>query len=67
MVGEEASVQFAGDNKIIFRVTAVSDELTYEGWGWITGYVLDSKGEAKDRREIFVVIDGLKFPRGRKL
>ncbi|MEQ4300544.1 hypothetical protein ABNF97_03975 [Plantactinospora sp. B6F1] len=58
-----ASVQFAGDQALIFRVVKVDPKPTYHGWAWITGYVLDQAGQAVDRREIFVQPAGLQILR----
>ncbi|WUW42741.1 hypothetical protein OG271_13670 [Micromonospora rifamycinica] len=58
-VDRRASVQFSGERALIFRVIKVSDQPTYDGWLWITGYVLDRAGNARDRREIFVQEAGL--------
>jgi hypothetical protein len=65
-VDGRASVQFDGDRALIFRVTTVSHLPTYDGWIWLTGYVLDDQGQAIDRREIFVQRAGLRRvgPRG---
>jgi hypothetical protein len=55
-----ASVQFAGDRGFTFRVinTNVLGS-TPTGWIWLTGYVIDAHGDATERREIFVQIEGL--------
>lgn len=53
-VGGDASVQFGGDRSSVFRVIKVGDRQTYDGWIWLTGYVLDRAGKAVERREIFV-------------
>jgi hypothetical protein len=58
-VGGAASVQFQGDRALTFRVIRVDPRLTYAGWLWIDGYVLDANGEAVERRVIFVRRDGL--------
>ena len=58
-VGRAASVQFAGGARLVFRVIAVCPRATYEGWAWLTGYVLDGDGAAEERREIFVRVAGL--------
>jgi hypothetical protein len=58
-VGRAASVQFAGGARLVFRVISISPQATYEGWAWMTGYVLDSDGVARERREIFVRVAGL--------
>ncbi|MFV2109991.1 hypothetical protein [Micromonospora sp. LOL_015] len=53
VIGREASVQFADDRK-----------WTYDGWIWLTGYVIDRHGNAAERREIFVQRHGLyRLPR----
>jgi hypothetical protein len=54
-----ASVQFAGDRALTFRVVSVCPRPTYTGWVWLTGYVLDRRGQAVDRREVFVQLAGL--------
>lgn len=54
-----ASVQFAGDRRILFRVIRVMPWSTYEGWVWLDGYELNGSGEAVDRRSIFVQWAGL--------
>ena|GEM_PF-642537 len=59
LIGQEASMQFAGDRRIRFRVISVDRKPTYDGWIWLTGYVIDERGEAAERREIFVQRDGL--------
>ncbi|MET8836469.1 hypothetical protein ABZV78_21445 [Micromonospora sp. NPDC004540] len=55
-----ASVQFAGDRALTFRVVSVCPRPTYTGWVWLTGYVLDRRGQAVDRREVFVQLTGLR-------
>ncbi|MDG4773515.1 hypothetical protein [Solwaraspora sp. WMMD792] len=64
VVGGEASVQFAGERRLRFRVISVDPKPTYEGWLWVTGYVIDKSGDAAERREIFVQRQGLfRLPR----
>ncbi|BCJ43526.1 hypothetical protein GCM10010168_41640 [Actinoplanes ianthinogenes] len=58
-VGGAASVQFAGDRALTFRVIRVDQRQTYAGWLWIDGYVLGPTGDATERRLIFVRRDGL--------
>ncbi len=58
-VDRRASVQFAGGRELTFRVIAIGARPTYEGWAWLTGYVLNEQGEAVERREIYVQRDGL--------
>ena len=55
-----ASVQFAVP--ILFRVIRVHDWSTYEGWAWLDGYELNNKGDAVDRRSVFVQVDGIQHP-----
>jgi hypothetical protein len=58
-----ASVQFANGNGFVFRVIRVHDWTTYDGWAWLDGYQLDQRGDAVDRRSIFVQIAGLQRAR----
>ncbi|GIJ30506.1 hypothetical protein Vqi01_56680 [Micromonospora qiuiae] len=60
-VDAAASVQFSGNRSLTFRVIKVGDRPTYDGWVWLTGYVLDRTGNAVARREIFVQRAGLKL------
>ncbi|MGW4464087.1 hypothetical protein [Micromonospora sp. NPDC004704] len=39
----------------------MSKKPTYDGWAWITGYVLDRKGTAVERRELFVQPAGVQL------
>ncbi|MEU7711916.1 hypothetical protein AB0M37_28410 [Micromonospora chalcea] len=59
-VDGRASVQFGGDRALTFRVVSVGAEVTHMGWIWLTGYVLDSRGAATTKREIFVRLAGLR-------
>ncbi|MEV0154899.1 hypothetical protein AB0H57_14290 [Micromonospora sp. NPDC050686] len=54
-----ASVQFAGDRALTFRVVSVDDHPTYPGWIWLAGYVLNRRGDATAKREIYVRLAGL--------
>ena len=58
-VGGAASVQFQGERALTLRVIRVDPRLTYDGWLWIEGYVLDLAGDAIGRRRVFVRRDGL--------
>ncbi|MEV4822062.1 hypothetical protein [Micromonospora sp. NPDC049274] len=60
LVDGRASVQFAGDRALAFRVVSVSDQPTYQGWVWLTGYVLNRRGDATAKREIFVQLAGVR-------
>ncbi|MEU1591111.1 hypothetical protein [Micromonospora sp. NPDC005710] len=59
IIDGRASVQFAGDRALTFRVVSACDRPTYEGWVWLTGYVINRRGDATARREIFVQRAGL--------
>ncbi len=59
-VGPDASVQFSHDRALTFRVIRVDPRITYDGWIWLDGYVLDQTGTALQRRRIFVRRDGLR-------
>ncbi|TDB79853.1 hypothetical protein E1182_11075 [Micromonospora sp. KC721] len=39
---------------------ALCPKPTYQGWAWLTRYVLDSRGMAVDKREIFVRLVNLR-------
>ncbi|WP_326563862.1 hypothetical protein [Micromonospora peucetia] len=60
IVDGRASVQFAGGRAMTFCVVTVSDQPTYAGWIWLTGYALDRRGEATAKREIYVQLAGLR-------
>ncbi|GAB3813660.1 hypothetical protein GCM10027605_57610 [Micromonospora zhanjiangensis] len=64
-VDRRASVQFGGECALLFRLTAVEQRLTCHGWVWLTGYVLSATGEALEKREIFVQLEGLQLIRTR--
>ncbi|MEU8211585.1 hypothetical protein AB0B85_20590 [Micromonospora sp. NPDC049044] len=59
VIDGRASVQFSGDRSLTFRVVSVSDQPTYHGWVWLTGYVINRRGNATTKREIFVQLAGL--------
>ncbi|MEU7618884.1 hypothetical protein AB0B27_22700 [Micromonospora rifamycinica] len=60
IVDRAASVQFAGERALRFRVVSVGEIVPYRAWLWLTGYVLDRHDRAVARREIFVRLDGLR-------
>ncbi|MEV4758596.1 hypothetical protein AB0J86_26315 [Micromonospora sp. NPDC049559] len=70
VVDGRASVQFADDRAIVLRIVRVPDWETYHGWCWLTGYVLDRRGDAVERRDVFVQPAGLRLagkrPAGRR-
>jgi hypothetical protein len=55
-----ASVQFAGDRAIWFRVIRPLDVVCTRGWVWLDGFELSPHGDALERREVFVQLDGLR-------
>ncbi|MEU4567224.1 hypothetical protein [Micromonospora sp. NPDC023956] len=57
-VSQAASVQF--HKPIMFRLIRVLDWPTFDGWMWLDGYQLDTKGDAVARRSIFVQPAGLR-------
>lgn len=59
-VDGRASVQFGGGRALTFRVVSVGPEVTYTGWIWLTGYVVNSRGTATAKREVFVQLAGLR-------
>ncbi|BCJ55247.1 hypothetical protein Asp14428_67220 [Actinoplanes sp. NBRC 14428] len=59
-MGRAASVQFTGRSGFAFRIIAVDDRPTYDGWIWLDGYQLDGRGQAVARRRIFVFAAGLR-------
>lgn len=63
LIGEACSVQFTGDRALRFRLVSVDPRPTYQGWVWLTGYVLNDKGLAVDKREVFVQQAGLRVLR----
>ncbi|TDC66618.1 hypothetical protein E1258_02120 [Micromonospora sp. KC207] len=60
IVDGRASVQFAGDRTLTFRVASVPDLPTYHGWIWLSGYVLDRRNLATAKRESYVQLAGLR-------
>lgn len=60
LVDRSASVQFAGDRGLRVRVVRVDQKPTYDGWVWLTVYVLGPDGDAVARRNIYVQVAGLR-------
>lgn len=62
LITRNASVQFT--RPMTFRVIKVISEwVTYHGWVWLRGYQLDEQGNATDKRDIYVRINGLQVQR----
>ncbi|WP_433343776.1 hypothetical protein [Micromonospora sp. CA-111912] len=62
LVTRAASVQFV--RPVMFRVIRVVTEwVTYDGWTWLHGYSLDERGNAVEKRDLFVQPAGLQLMR----
>ncbi|WP_197004242.1 hypothetical protein [Longispora fulva] len=60
VLDRDASPQFAG-RALTVRVIRMTDRhSSVGGWGWAEVYVLDSRGDATGRREVFVHLAGLR-------
>jgi hypothetical protein len=56
-----ASVQFVAVQPFVFRVIRSWVEgSTPLGWAWMTGYVINTDGTAVERRDLFVLLAGLR-------
>ncbi|WP_238452742.1 hypothetical protein [Micromonospora sp. ATA51] len=60
-IGRGCSVQFAGERALRMRVVSVDSTPTYHGWIRLTGYVLSKRGEAVNKREVYVMKAGLRI------
>ncbi|MGC4773357.1 hypothetical protein ACLQ25_30855 [Micromonospora sp. DT44] len=63
LVGAACSPQFTGDRALMLRVVSVGEADPYHDWIWITGYVLDMRGNAIAKREVYVMKAGLVIQR----
>lgn len=59
-IGAECSPQFRNGRELTVRVVSVDPRPTYDGWLWLTGYVLGKNGAAVDKRELYVLEAGLR-------
>ncbi|MET7376458.1 hypothetical protein [Micromonospora arida] len=59
LIGSACSVQFSGERALRLRLASVGTVDPYDGWLWLTGYVLDAKGRATDKREVYVQRAGI--------
>ncbi|PZF90807.1 hypothetical protein C1I93_22375 [Micromonospora endophytica] len=59
LLDRAASPQF-GRTPIVVRVVRELDRPTYHGWTWIDCYQLDQHGDAVDKRQLFVMPEGVK-------
>ncbi|MDG9676317.1 hypothetical protein [Micromonospora sp. DH14] len=59
LIGSACSPQFTGDRGLRLRLVSVGEVDPYNGWMWLTGYVLDPQGNATDKREVYVQRAGI--------
>ncbi|MDG4759004.1 hypothetical protein [Micromonospora sp. WMMD710] len=59
-IGPDCSVQFTGHRALLLRVGSIGAVDPYNGWVWITGYVLDARGMATAKRELYVINGGVR-------
>ncbi|MGW0217417.1 hypothetical protein ACWDXH_23795 [Micromonospora chokoriensis] len=59
LIGSACSVQFSGGRVLRIRLVSIGDVDPYHDWVWLTGYVLDAKDAATDRREVYVKRAGI--------
>ena len=59
-IGPDCSVQFTGDRALIIRLGSIGEVDPYNGWVWVAGYVLDARGLATAKRELYVIKAGLR-------
>ncbi|MET8526971.1 hypothetical protein [Micromonospora sp. NPDC005172] len=63
LIGAACSPQFSGDRALMLRVVSVGEPDPYHDWIWVTGYVLDARGDATAKREVYVMRAGLVIQR----
>lgn len=63
LIGAACSVQFSGDRALMLRLVSIGETDPYNDWIWLTGYVLDTKGLATAKRELYVLRAGLRTQR----
>ncbi|MBM0277433.1 hypothetical protein [Micromonospora tarensis] len=59
LIGPTCSVQFNGNRALRIRLVSIGAVDPYHGWVWLTGYVLDAKGMATDKRDVYVRSAGI--------
>ncbi|MET8362870.1 hypothetical protein ABZU53_04790 [Micromonospora sp. NPDC005194] len=59
LVGAACSPQFTGNRALRLRIVSVGETDPYHDWIWLTGYVLDARGNATAKREVYVMKAGL--------
>ncbi|MFG1840503.1 hypothetical protein ACGFH8_19030 [Micromonospora sp. NPDC049175] len=63
LIGAACSVQFSRDRALMLRLVSIGETDPYNDWIWITGYVLDTKGLATAKRDLYVLRAGLRMQR----
>ncbi|GAA2182428.1 hypothetical protein [Micromonospora lupini] len=59
LIGPACSPQFTGDRALRLRLVSAGEIDPYSGWMWLTGYVLDVRGDATAKRELYVQRAGI--------
>ncbi|WP_412539161.1 hypothetical protein R8Z50_25360 [Longispora sp. K20-0274] len=60
VLDRDASPQFAGRSLTVRVIRMTDRRSSVGGWGWAEVYVLDPRGDATGRREVFVHLAGLR-------
>jgi len=60
LIGRACGVQFGDGRHLVLRVIDAEPSKYWDGMAWISGYVLDTGGKAVDKREVYVIVDGLR-------
>jgi hypothetical protein len=63
LVGAACSPQFTGNRALRLRLVSVGETDPYHDWIWLTGYVLDARGNATAKREVYVMRAGVVIQR----
>ncbi|MGC4771522.1 hypothetical protein ACLQ25_21440 [Micromonospora sp. DT44] len=63
LIGAACSPQFTGSRALMLRLVSVGEPDPYHDWIWITGYVLDARGDATAKREVYVMKAGVVIQR----
>ncbi|WP_018349639.1 hypothetical protein [Longispora albida] len=59
MLDGQVSVQFAGRRLPVRVIKMSARRSSVAGWGWAEVYVLDNRGNATERREVFINLAAL--------
>ncbi|MFI5928163.1 hypothetical protein ACIA3K_19485 [Micromonospora sp. NPDC051543] len=63
LVGAACSPQFTANRALRLRIVSVGETDPYHDWIWLTGYVLDARGDATAKREVYVMKAGVVIQR----